>query len=107
MKLIFREKLTQNENLKVSRTLLWRMVNVIDMKRRLFRSKLNGKDFFPHDTFDVEKLGYRYDSLPAHRPQALKAPPIVAHFKDVDIMAMEGKTYQVHIFVAKKMKLMT
>ena len=63
----------------------------------------NGSPYYPHDTFDIRKLGYIYDKpFPAPNGQQLRLAPTVALFPNVKVSEFESKCYQIHIFVINK-----
>jgi len=61
--------------------------------------KLNGKDFMAKDSFDIKKLGHKYDTLIEPRPQQIRQVPTLAVFNGIDIMQMEGHSYILNVFV--------
>jgi len=77
--------------------------NKFDAPLRPF--KLNGRDFMPADTFDIRKLGHKYDKLLEPRPQQLREVPTLAVFSDIDIMTLNGNSYVLNVFVVPKSKL--
>ena len=60
--------------------------------------KLNGRNFMPADTFDIEKLGYHYDQLLGLQPQQMREMPTYALYS-VDIKVLMKKSYELHVFV--------
>ena len=57
---------------------------------------------FDETLFDSEALGYRYDKLPTLQPPQMRAQPIVAAFRGIDITPLRGKSVELHVFVFEK-----
>eukprot|EP00931_Biecheleriopsis_adriatica_P064366 TRINITY_DN39161_c0_g1_i1.p1 TRINITY_DN39161_c0_g1~~TRINITY_DN39161_c0_g1_i1.p1 ORF type:complete len:1033 (-),score=216.03 TRINITY_DN39161_c0_g1_i1:144-3242(-) len=58
--------------------------------------------FMPSDTFLTEQLGYRYDELPPDPTMMMRAEPTYAAFCKVDVVALDRKSYTLHVFLMPK-----
>lgn len=64
-----------------------------------FKHPTTGEPFACADTFDTAMIGYEYDKVPAPRPPQMRQLPTLALFEAVDVVALKGDSYMVHVFV--------
>ena len=60
--------------------------------------KHSGADLVPADTFDIGRLGYNYDTVPARPNAAMTEMPTYAAFVALEPLAFREDSYTVHVF---------
>ena len=64
-----------------------------------FKHPKTGNPFLCADTFDTAGIGFEYDKVPAPRPPQMRQLPTLALFEAVNVVALKGNSYMLHVFV--------